>query len=69
MFKKDIEGTFWDGIELNNLTKEGGVKFENGKKPLSLIKRIISMYPYKDISILDFFRRFRNNRSCGGRFK
>ena len=55
VFKKDIEGTFWDGIELNNLTKEGGVKFENGKKPLSLIKRIISMYPYKDISILDFF--------------
>lgn len=55
VFKKDIEGTFWDGIELNNLTKEGGVKFENGKKPLSLIKRIINMYPYKDISILDFF--------------
>lgn len=55
VFKKDIEGTFWDGIELNNLTKEGGVKFENGKKPLSLIERIISMYPCNNINVLDFF--------------
>lgn len=55
VFKKDIEGTLWDGIELNNLTKEGGVKFANGKKPLSLIERIISMYPHNDINVLDFF--------------
>lgn len=55
VFKKDIEGTYWDGIELNNLSKEGSVKFSNGKKPLSLLNRIIKMYKYKDAVILDFF--------------
>ena len=55
VFKKDIEGTYWDGIELNNLSKEGKVKFSNGKKPLSLLNRIIKMYKYKDAVILDYF--------------
>ncbi|MFR9302359.1 MAG: site-specific DNA-methyltransferase [Fenollaria massiliensis] len=55
VFKKDIEGTYWDGIELNNLSKEGNVKFSNGKKPLSLLNRIIKMYKYKEATILDFF--------------
>ena len=55
VYKKDIEGTYWDGIELNNLTKEGNVKFANGKKPLSLLNRIIGMIPYDDITVLDFF--------------
>lgn len=55
VFKKDIEGTYWDGIELNNLSKEGNVKFSNGKKPLSLLNRIIRMYKYKDAVILDYF--------------
>ena len=55
VFKKDIEGTYWDGIELNNLSKEGSVKFSNGKKPLSLLNRIIKMYKYKDAVILDYF--------------
>ena len=55
VFKKDIEGTYWDGIELNNLSKEGNVKFSNGKKPLSLLNRIIKMYKYKDAVILDYF--------------
>ncbi|MCI6609438.1 MAG: site-specific DNA-methyltransferase [Ezakiella sp.] len=55
VFKKDIEGTYWDGIELNNLSKEGSVKFSNGKKPLSLLNRIIKMYKYKDAIILDYF--------------
>lgn len=55
VFKKDIEGTYWDGIELNNLSKEGSVKFSNGKKPLSLLNRIIKMYKYNDAVILDYF--------------
>lgn len=40
---------------MKNLTKEGNVEFGNGKKPIDLLKRIISLYPDKDISILDFF--------------
>lgn len=55
VFKKDIEGTLWDGINLNNLSKEGGVNFDNGKKPLDLLNRILKMYPKSDYTILDFF--------------
>src|SRR5690606_24282239 len=36
-------GTFWDGFPLNNLTKEGGVQFPNGKKPELLIKTILEL--------------------------
>lgn len=55
VFKKDIEGTLWDGINLNNLSKEGGVSFDNGKKPLDLLDRIFKMYPSSSLTILDFF--------------
>ncbi len=40
---------------MKNLTKEGNVEFGNGKKPVDLLKRIVSLYPDKDISVLDFF--------------
>ncbi|MDR0300097.1 MAG: site-specific DNA-methyltransferase [Streptococcaceae bacterium] len=55
VYKNDIEGTLWDGINLNNLSKEGNVSFDNGKKPLDLMQRIIKMFPYSDSTILDFF--------------
>jgi adenine-specific DNA-methyltransferase len=55
VFKKDIEGTLWDGINLNNLSKEGGVNFDNGKKPLDLLNRIFNMYPSTSYMVLDFF--------------
>ena len=55
VFKKDIEGTLWDGINLNNLSKEGEVGFDNGKKPLDLMNRIFKMYPKDSLTILDFF--------------
>lgn len=55
VFKKDIEGTLWDGINLNNLSKEGGVNFDNGKKPLDLLNRILMMYPSNNLTVLDFF--------------
>lgn len=40
---------------MKNLTKEGNIEFGNGKKPIDLLKRIISLYPDKNITILDFF--------------
>ena len=56
IYKKDLLGTLWDDLNLNNLTKEGGVKFESGKKPLKLLENIISMAAAdKDSIILDFF--------------
>ena len=55
VYKADIKGTYWDGYNLNNLTKEGNIKFENGKKPVNLIKDIIEMASTKSSIILDFF--------------
>lgn len=47
--------TLWDDIQYNNLNKEGGyVSFENGKKPESLIKRVIELSTNADDLILDF---------------
>ncbi len=55
IYKKDLLGTLWDELNLNNLTKEGGIKFENGKKPLKLLTDIITISSKKDSIILDFF--------------
>ena len=56
LYKKDLQGTYWDLTPyINNLTKEGDVEFNNGKKPVELLKRIIGMFPQKDITVLDFF--------------
>ena len=54
-YKKDLQGTLWDGINLNNLTKEGNVAFPNGKKPEELIRRIIEMSTEKGDYVLDSF--------------
>lgn len=56
IYKKELNGTYWDHVAgTKNLTKEGKVKFPNGKKPLSLLEQIISLYPNKDVTVLDFF--------------
>lgn len=56
LYKKDLQGTYWDfNGAMKNLTKEGNVEFGNGKKPIDLLKRIISLYPNSNISVLDFF--------------
>lgn len=55
-YKKDLQGTYWNFVAgTKNLTKEGNVEFSNGKKPVDLLKRVISLYPRKDIFVLDFF--------------
>lgn len=53
--KKDLQGTLWDGLNLNNLTKEGNVEFPNGKKPEVLLQRIINMTTYEGDYVLDSF--------------
>lgn len=56
LYKKSLQGTYWDYTSrINNLTKEGAVEFSNGKKPVDLLKQIISLYPQDDITVLDFF--------------
>lgn len=54
-YKKDLQGTLWDGINLNNLTKEGNVVFPNGKKPEALLERILMMCTDENDYVLDSF--------------
>ncbi len=54
---RKIRGNWWDGfyIDMGNVSKEGGIEFPNGKKPIRLIKQLIKMCCCKDDIILDFF--------------
>ena len=55
VYKIDEKGTYWDGYNLNNLTKEGGVEFKDGKKPEELIKDIVEMQTNENDIVLDSF--------------
>ena len=56
LYKKEMRGTYWDyASETKNLTKEGNVPFQNGKKPLAMLKRIVGMQASQEITALDFF--------------
>lgn len=45
----------WDDLLSNNVHKEGGVKFKNGKKPEALIKRVIELSSAPGDIVLDSF--------------
>jgi adenine-specific DNA-methyltransferase len=47
--------TLWDDLLSNNLHKEGGVTFPNGKKPEALIKRVLEMATEQGDWVLDSF--------------
>lgn len=56
LYKKDIQGTYWNlSSHLNNLTKEGNVLFPKGKKPEYLIGRVVEMCTNPGDLILDSF--------------
>lgn len=52
-----IRGDWWPGfyLDMGNVSKEGGIKFENGKKPIRLMKQLIYFTAKKNSTILDFF--------------
>lgn len=54
-FCLDKINTLWDDIQYNNLTKEGNVQFPNGKKPESLVGRVIEMLSNPGDLVLDSF--------------
>lgn len=55
-YKKTLQGTYWDVVgETKNLTKEGNVVFNNGKKPELLISRILEMSTNPKDLVLDSF--------------
>jgi len=53
--KKDRVGTFWDHFDYNNVGKEGGVPFPDGKKPIKLIQQCLDLQQETDGVIVDFF--------------
>lgn len=56
IYKQEKIGTYWDGFSWINVTKEGNVRFENGKKPIDLISQMMVLSDCKDNDIvLDFF--------------
>ncbi|MCM1519036.1 MAG: site-specific DNA-methyltransferase [Pseudoflavonifractor sp.] len=56
LYKKILQGTYWDMTpNINNLTKEGGVEFPQGKKPEKLVAQIISMTTSEGDLVLDSF--------------
>lgn len=52
-----IRGDWWPGfyLDMGNISKEGGVEFLNGKKPVRLIKQLINYCLNENGTILDFF--------------
>lgn len=55
VFKKEKVGTFWDGLNWNNVTREGGVRFPKGQKPELLIQRIFELSTSENDIVLDSF--------------
>lgn len=52
-----IRGDWWPGyyLDMGNVSKEGGVSYDNGKKPVRLIRHLIEFCTNDDDIILDFF--------------
>ncbi len=55
LLKLEKTGTYWDGFPLNNLTKEGGVQFPQGKKPEALIEKVFELATEPNDLVLDSF--------------
>lgn len=48
-------GTMWNDISFAALANEGDVKFDNGKKPVSMIKRLLQFCEDDNAIVMDFF--------------
>lgn len=55
IFKREKLGTFWDDLNWNNVTREGGVRFPNGQKPEKLISICIELATSEGDLVLDSF--------------
>jgi adenine-specific DNA-methyltransferase len=55
IIKKEKTGTYWDGFNWNNVNKEGGVVFTGGKKPETLVQKVIELVTNKEEYVLDSF--------------
>ncbi|MFZ1223091.1 MAG: site-specific DNA-methyltransferase [Dokdonella sp.] len=55
IIKKDKLGTLWTMFNWNNVSKEGGVRLPNGKKPEALIKAVLDLATQPGDLVLDSF--------------
>jgi len=55
ILKREKLGTFWDDLNWNNVTREGGVRFPNGQKPEKLISICIELATSDGDLVLDSF--------------
>ena len=55
IFKKERLGTFWEDLNWNNVTREGGVRFPNGQKPEMLISICLELATREGDLVLDSF--------------
>src|SRR5574344_1156132 len=55
IYKIEKVGTLWDDISWSAISSEGGIPFPSGKKPISLLDRILKMIDMKNGIVLDFF--------------
>lgn len=55
VYKLEKIGTLWSDLSWSSVSKEGGIPFPAGKKPIALIKRIVSLLFDKNCCVLDFF--------------
>lgn len=56
IYKKEKIGTYWDGFSWINVTKEGSLRFENGKKPIAFIEQLMELVAdNSEMIVMDFF--------------
>ncbi|WP_416182645.1 site-specific DNA-methyltransferase [Helicobacter anatolicus] len=55
IIKKQILDNFWNDMSWDTIGNQGGVSFNNGKKPEALLQRIIEISTNENDLIMDFF--------------
>lgn len=57
IYKKEKIGTFWSGFNWNNVAREGGVPYPNGKKAVAFVEQLCKAVTTvdEDDIVLDFF--------------
>ncbi|MBQ3349835.1 MAG: site-specific DNA-methyltransferase [Thermoguttaceae bacterium] len=57
IYKKEKIGTYWDGFNWNNVSREGSVPYPNGKKAVAFVEQLINAVTNSNSHeiVLDFF--------------